>query len=133
MGTGKTMGLGAALALLAAAARAEPPASTPVGDLSHDGAVGACEPIAHVRGLKAGGDGFLAVRAGPGAGYALLDRLGNGRHLRLCHSQGRWVSVLYAPPDAPADCPADSPDIRRYRGPCKAGWVHWDWVYIIAG
>jgi len=123
--------LAGALALSIGPAAAEPPSSTPVGDLSGGGAVGACEPIAHVRGLKAGGDGFLAVRAGPGAGYAMLDKLGNGRLVRLCYSKGRWVSVLYAPQGW--DCSADSPDIGKYRGPCKSGWVHWDWIYLIAG
>ncbi|MBN7137648.1 hypothetical protein A7A76_23400, partial [Lysobacter enzymogenes] len=92
-----------------------------------------CEPVGEVRGLQPGGDGFLAVRAGPGAGRAMLDRLGNGRQVRLCYSRGRWVSVLYPAPGSGERCRADSPDIRDYRGPCKSGWVHWDWIAIIAG
>lgn len=123
--------LGGALVLLAASAAAEPPSSTPVGDI---GAGGHCESIGEVRGLKAGGEGFLAVRAGAGAGRGLLDKLGNGRRVYLCRSEGRWVSVLY--PDTGSKdvrCTAESADIGRYRGACKSGWVHWTWIEIIAG
>lgn len=124
-------GLGSAMALLATWAVATPPSATPVGVI---GGGGYCESIGEVRGLKADGDGFLAVRAGPGAGHALLDRLGNGHHLRLCRSEGRWVSVLYPAEDSKErHCAAESPDISKYRGPCKSGWVHWNWVQIFAG
>lgn len=122
--------LGGAMALLAAAAAAEPPASTPVGDI---GAGAACESIGEVVGLKAGGDGFLAVREGPGTGHAPVDRLGSGRRVRLCRSEGRWVSVMYPLPGSGMRCEPESADIRRYRGPCNSGWVHWNWIRIVAG
>ncbi|MBW8808995.1 MAG: hypothetical protein JF591_09180 [Lysobacter sp.] len=123
--------LGAAWLSLAVSVAAEPPSSTPVGDI---GAGSPCESIGEVRGLKAGGEGFLAVRAGPGSEHALVDKLGNGRRVYLCRGEGRWVSVLY--PDKGAKdmrCVAESADVRGYRGPCKSGWVHWTWVEIIAG
>lgn len=122
---------GGALAWLAASAAAEPPSSTPVGDI---GAGSHCESIGEVRGLKAGGEGFLAVRAGPGSDRALVDKLGNGRRVYLCRGEGRWVSVLYPDPDSKGlRCGAASADIAKYRGPCKSGWVHWNWISIIAG
>lgn len=131
MKTTMSFGLGVAMAWLAASAAAEPPSSTPVGDI---GAGSYCESIGEIRGLKAGGDGFLAVRAGPGSGHGVVDKLGNGQTLHLCRSEGRWVSVLYpAPGSNDRRCIAESADIGRYRGPCQSGWVHWNWVEIIAG
>ncbi|QQP97863.1 SH3 domain-containing protein [Lysobacter enzymogenes] len=124
------MCLGGAMALFAIAAAAEPPASTPVGDI---GAGGPCESIGEVVGLKAGRDGFLAVREGPGTGHAQVGSLGDGRRVRLCRSEGRWVSVMFPPPGSGMRCEPDSADIRRYRGPCQSGWVHWNWIRIVAG
>lgn len=131
MKTAMRLCLGGAWVLLAASAAAEPPSSTPVGDI---GAGSPCESIGKVRGLKLGGEGFLAVRAGPGSEHALLDKLGNGRRVYLCRGEGRWVSVLYPDPGSKdARCLGESADIGKYRGPCKSGWVHWAWIEIIAG
>ena len=46
-----------------------------------------------VRGLDPNGDGFLALRAGPGSGYAEIGRLHNGdsAYLRAC--EGKWCFV----------------------------------------
>ncbi|WP_370048554.1 MULTISPECIES: SH3 domain-containing protein [Salipiger] len=46
-----------------------------------------------VTGLDPNGDGFLALRAGPGSGYAQIGSLHNGdaAYLRAC--EGKWCFV----------------------------------------
>jgi len=126
-----------AMALMSPAvlAQAAPPRAVPVevgGSQEWD----ACGSVGQVRGLKAGGDGFLAVRAGPGVDYPMLDKLGNGRLVYLCASQGGWTAVVYAPSGADASVCGVSSAIakaRVYRGPCKAGWANTAWIEVVAG
>ncbi len=98
----------------------------------------ACGSWARVSGLKPGGDGFLAVRGGPGAQYGLRDRLREGDTFFVCGDAagGKWFSIVYprAGQDA-SDCGVSSslPRPVAYRGPCAWGWVHADWVEILAG
>ena len=127
--------LAMALALPAVPAQAAPPRAVPVqvgGSEEWD----ACGSTGRVRGLKADGDGFLAVRAGPGADYAMLDKLGNGRLVYLCGSRGRWTAVVYAPPGADASACGVSwaiAEVEVYRGPCESGWVNTAWIEVVAG
>ncbi|SDY29863.1 hypothetical protein SAMN04487939_101701 [Lysobacter sp. yr284] len=127
--------LAMALALPAVPAQAAPPRAVPVqvgGSEEWD----ACGSTGRVRGLKAEGDGFLAVRAGPGADYAMLDKLGNGRLVYLCGSRGRWTAVVYAPPGADASACGVSwaiAEVEVYRGPCESGWVNTAWIEVVAG
>ncbi len=67
-----------------------------------------------VAGLDPNGDGFLAVRTGPGTGYRKIDELHNGDMVRTCASNGPWVGVYYGQP-------------RR------KGWVHGKWLAEGAG
>lgn len=67
-----------------------------------------------VSGLDPNGDGFLAVRTGPGSNYAKLDELHNGDMVRTCVGSGRWVGIYYGQP-------------RR------KGWVHSNWLTEGAG
>lgn len=127
--------LAMALLLPAALGQAAPPRAMPV-EVGGSEEWDACSSLGEVRGLKADGDRFLAVRAGPGARYALLDRLGNGRRVYLCATRGPWTSVVYA--EAGADggaCGVGSviAKARVYRGPCKSGWVHRGWIEVVAG
>ena len=47
-----------------------------------------------VRGLDPNGDGFLAVRSGPGTGYPQIDSLRNGDAAFLgAQCEGRWCYV----------------------------------------
>lgn len=70
---------------------------------------------ATVTGLDPQGDGFLAVRSGPGTGYRKIDELYNGDHVRPCDAQGKWHGIYYGTP-------------RR------KGWVHGNWLrYSAAG
>jgi uncharacterized protein YraI len=67
-----------------------------------------------VAGLDPAGDNFLAVRTGPGTGYPMLAKLGEGAVVRTCANAGPWVGVLYGP------------------APSK-GWVHGRWLVPYAG
>jgi hypothetical protein len=93
-----------------------------------------------VRGLKAGGDGFLSVREGPATDFAERDRLTNGRTVILFERRGDWAGVIY-PAKAEHDletiaaaCGFDEaaarvmPSRKTYDGPCSWGWVHRRWL-----
>lgn len=67
-----------------------------------------------VAGLNPKGDGFLAVRTGPGTGYRKIDELYNGNTVRTCARRGAWVGVYYGP--------------NR-----RKGWVHSNWLIDGAG
>ena len=96
----------------------------------------ACLSVGEVSGLKPGGDGFLAVRSGPGTKYALTDKLSAGRRLHLCDEKvdGEWIGIVYTDDDT-LDCGVSSPveSPRVYRGTCKSGWVNKRWVRVVAG
>lgn len=95
---------------------------------------------AKVQGLKAGGDGFLAVRDCPQATCAERDRLSNGRFVFSIVRRGEWRGVIYtvarnADFDRDAqECGLDENAARKltksqaYTGPCKWGWVNSRWV-----
>lgn len=55
----------------------------------------ACASNRVVVGLGAGDDDFLAVRAGPGAGHAKIDRLHNGDAVFVCTGAGAWDGIVY--------------------------------------
>jgi len=98
----------------------------------------ACGSWAAVSGLKPGGDGFLAVRGGPGTGHAMRDRLREGDAFFVCgaSADGKWFPIVYPRKGQDAsDCGVSSPIARAtvYRGPCAWGWVRSDWVQILAG
>lgn len=67
-----------------------------------------------VAGLNPNGDGFLAVRTGPGTNYRQIDQLHNGDMVRTCATNGPWIGVYYGEP-------------RR------KGWVHGNWLVDGAG
>lgn len=67
-----------------------------------------------VAGLDPQGDGFLAVRSGPGTGYRQIDALYNGNAVRTCARSGKWIGVYYG-------------------SPRRKGWVHGNWLVDGAG
>lgn len=69
---------------------------------------------AQVRGLDPNGDGFLAVRTGPGSNYQKIDELTNGDSVRPCVQKGKWFGVYYG-------------------SPRRKGWVHGNWLGGWAG
>ena len=93
----------------------------------------ACGSQGVVRGLDAGGDRFLAVRAGPSSKHAMLDKVFNGAILNLCDERGNWLGVVYS--HETKDCGVGTPWARRqdFSGPCRSGWVDSKYVAGFAG
>ena len=60
-----------------------------------------------VTGLKRGGDGFLALRSGPGSDYAMIARLAEGTPVTAFGASGPWRQVTTAQ---------------------GAGWAHSSWL-----
>ncbi|MEM7428067.1 MAG: SH3 domain-containing protein [Pseudomonadota bacterium] len=83
-----------------------------------------------VRGLKADGDGFLAVRSGPSTKYRKIDELINGNKVWLFDQKGPWVGIVYGVPDV--DCSPIAKD-RPVPYPAMKGWVHENWIGVTAG
>lgn len=94
----------------------------------------ACSSVAVVTGLKATGDGFLAVRAGPAVAYPMLAKLHNGHQVFMCQEQNGWIGIVYTPGGA-LDCEVAStiPKRQAYRGRCASGWVHSSFLKLVAG
>ncbi|WP_350335660.1 SH3 domain-containing protein [Coralliovum pocilloporae] len=86
--------------------------------------------LGQVKGLKANGDGFLAVRSGPGSSYKKLDELHNGDRVWLFDQKGKWLGVVYDVNQV--DCSPISED-RPVRQKGKKGWIHSNWVKFLAG
>lgn len=128
-------------AVVSAASPAAPPGAgrAPVAvPTGGEAELDACPTWAQVSGLDPAGDGFLAVRAGPGVDHAELDRLAEGRGLFVCvgTEDGVWLGVVYPRPGQDmADCGVSSPRVvaAPYRGGCASGWVAARWVKPIAG
>jgi hypothetical protein len=94
----------------------------------------ACGTVGVVRGLDPqGGDGFLAVRAGPGSGYAMLDKVYNGYLLNICDDRGQWLGVVYSHETQDCGVGTPWPRARAYTGPCRSGWVFRKYVTDYAG
>jgi hypothetical protein len=88
-----------------------------------------------VRGLDPQGDGFLAVKAGPGLGYKRIDKLYNGEQVYLCGFKGDWFAIVYTKRGDGSACNVTTPWPRSmpYTGPCRSGWAHRRWIEVIAG
>jgi hypothetical protein len=89
-----------------------------------------------VYGLDPNGDGWLAVKAGPDIASARIDKLYNGQRVYTCAWRGEWIGIVYPPPsDAEETCNVTTswPVTQPYTGPCRSGWVHRNWIKLIAG
>jgi hypothetical protein len=91
-----------------------------------------------VGGLNPRGDGFLAVKAGPGLNFDRIDKLGNGTEVYLCGYYGDWVAIVYSATGRRTGCGLEEPWLggprsRPYTGPCLSGWVHRNWIVDMAG
>lgn len=93
----------------------------------------ACGANGVIEGLDPGGDGFLAVRSGPGAKYRELDRLYNGEQVYLCGERGKWYGVVYSKRRQDCNVTTAWVSTQAYTGPCKSGWVYKNWVRLWAG
>ncbi len=124
----------------------EPVAVMYGGEVEYD----ACGAWGDVHGLDPNGDNFLAVRTGPGTAYTQIDSLNEGDGFSLCDRKGSWIGIVYQDKDQKAndmegdvegneagdlDCNTGTPVTPRkpYDGPCRSGWVHENWVRLLAG
>ncbi len=123
----RTLALVALAATLFAAAIAANTLDVPVMETGGDGQMANCAS-SRVAGLKAGGDGFLAVRSGPGSDYRKLDELHNGDVVIVFEMRGKWAGIVYRTPAV--DC--SSAATRPVAYPNK-GWVHSNWLAELAG
>lgn len=94
-----------------------------------DGDLDTCS-FAQVEGLKKGGDGFLAVRSGPSTSYDQLDELKNGDKVWVFDTKGNWVGIVYGNDNISCSPIAEDRPVKA-RG--KKGWVHQNWVQLLAG
>jgi hypothetical protein len=86
-----------------------------------------------VTGLDPLGDGFLAVKSGPGLRFRRLDKLFNGQSVYICEDRGEWLGIVY-PDDEKCGVGSKAWDVTdAYTGPCNSGWVHRRWIRATAG
>lgn len=83
--------------------------------------------IGQVHGLKAGGDGFLAVRSGPGSNYRKLDEIHNGDRVEIFEAKGSWFGVVYRDSGERYPC-STTPRHLPYK---YKGWVHKNWIKVL--
>src|SRR5688572_8275063 len=107
-------------------ARAEEPGQIPEVPIFIEASdYDACGTTGVVAGLNPQGDGFLAVRSGPGSDFAQLDRLYNGEAIYLCQQQGDWLGIVYSKEgNEPCNVTTPWPASDSYTGPCRSGWAH---------
>jgi hypothetical protein len=84
-------------------------------------------------GLNPKGDGFLAVRSGPGKGFAQIDKLHNADRVAICDSDGDWIGIVYGKEECTYSSPVGETQNGPYSGPCRSGWVFGRYVELIAG
>ena len=99
----------------------------PVREIGGDGQAANCA-TSSVAGLKASGDGFLAVRTGPGGQYRKIDELHNGDNVVVFEQRGGWAGVVYK--TAKVTCSATRTRTLKYG---KMGWVSMRWLQALAG
>ena len=97
----------------------------------------ACSGYGVVARLNPSGDNFLSVRSAPTQRAEEVDRLDPGVGVSMCQQVGDWLGVVYDGEggEEPVDCGTGSPvaSVRDYEGPCRSGWVHEDYIKLVAG
>ncbi len=83
-----------------------------------------------VRKLNPKGDNFLAVRAGPGTHFKMIDKLHSGDPVWLFDFNGDWIGIVYGA--ARISC-SPVAKTKAYRGPGLTGWAHKKYIRLIAG
>jgi len=82
-----------------------------------------------VAGLSADGDGFLAVRSGPGSQYRKLAELHNGDVVYVFDKKGKWAGVVYGDLESEECASINTRPVTNR----KKGWVHTKWLKDLAG
>jgi hypothetical protein len=95
----------------------------------------ACGALGEVRGLKPGGDGFLALRSGPSANARMIDKLQEGDAVYMCDDVPGWIGVVVYPSNPMISCDVTYPITPRqpYSGSCITGWVSERFIELVAG
>ena len=83
-----------------------------------------------VHGLRADGDGFLSVRTGPSSKHRKIDEVYNGDKVWMFDQRGKWLGIIYGV-DEVICSPINADRPVPHRG--KKGWVHENWVRLLAG
>jgi hypothetical protein len=119
--------LGLVSAIVATGAVLANSLDVPVMEAAGDGQMANCTSSA-VTGLRAGGDGFLAVRTGPGSQYRKIDELRNGEVVVIFDIRDQWAGVVYR--TANMRCSSRTARAVTYG---NKGWVHTRWLKDVAG
>jgi hypothetical protein len=93
----------------------------------------ACGGSGVVVDLDPRGDGFLAVKGGPGLSYPRIDKLYNGEQVYLCGERGDWYAVVYTKARRDCNVMTPWPATLPYTGPCRSGWVFKRYIRPFAG
>ena len=88
-----------------------------------------CGGIGEIIGINKHGDGFVAIRSGPGSKYKIKKKVvRNGTVVIACDSSAGWLGILYKNDLSSAgDCDTENKPIQKrypYKGPCQIGWVY---------
>lgn len=94
-----------------------------------DGDLDTCS-LGKVVGLNPKGDNFLAVRAGPGTNFKMLDKIHTNDQVWMFSESKNWVGIVYGSQDI--NCSPIKTD-KPYSGPGKKGWVHKKFITVLAG
>jgi hypothetical protein len=92
-----------------------------------DGQIATCVS-SRVGGLDPNGDGFLAIRSGPGTQYRKTGELHNGEVVYIYEQRGQWAGVVYR-----TDREGCSATQTRTVTHPNRGWVHSNWLRDLAG
>ena len=78
------------------------------------------------------GDGFLAVKSGPGLKFLRIDKLYNGEQVYLCARAGDWRGIVYTKEAQTCNVDRPWPLSEPYTGPFRYGWAHGRWIKLVA-
>lgn len=87
-------GLGLALGVLVPSAAFAQTLELPFSTTCTTAIDSECYSLYEVRGLDPKGDGFLAVRTGPGSGYRMIDRVVYGAQVFVFAVRGSWYGIV---------------------------------------
>ncbi len=103
----------------------------PIMEYGSDGQSASCA-TSIVSGLSATGNGFLAVRSGPGAQYTEIDEIHNGDVVTVYEAKDDWFGIMYGKNQG--GCKFIGAGKKRPLDyPGKKGWVHRRWLKDRAG